>query len=235
MRISAVVPVYAETEALRRVVAGLVEAADRWLYEVLIVLAPPAPDETRRICARLAGDLAQVRVLEQARFPGLGWAVRQGINEAKGSHILLVDGDGEMDTATVPDLVRALQATGADLAVASRWMAGGRVIGYPRAKYPLTLGFQYAFRPFYRTRIHDLSLGYKLGRAEVLQKIAWRGRFHEIACETTLRPLHLGYQVVEVPTVWRRRGAGSSSNPFRRNFRYVAMAIWILLEQRPRR
>ena len=38
--------------------------------------------------------------------------------------------------------------------------------------------------------------------------------------------------MAEVPTVWVRRKEGQSSNPFRRNFRYVFKALAILLDPR---
>jgi hypothetical protein len=100
-------------------------------------------------------------------------------------------------------------------------------------KYLLNRGFQVLFRVLYRTRLHDLTLGFKLGRTDLLQAKRWRGEFHEVACETTVRMIRDGHVVVEVPTVWRRRTAGVSSNPFRRNFRYVAIALAVLVERRP--
>lgn len=232
-RISAVVPVYAETESLIAVVHGLHERLATFLFEVLIVVTPVAPAPTRDACDELVGRYATVRVLRQRRFPGLGWAVREGIAAARGSHILMIDADGEMDVSTAPLLLEALCCSGADMAVASRWMPGGGAEGYPRLKYVLNRGFQGVVRRLYRTHVHDVTLGFKLGRADLLQAKAWRATYHEVACETTLRMIRDGHRVVEVPTTWRRRTAGTSSNPLRRNVRYLALALALLIERRP--
>jgi dolichol-phosphate mannosyltransferase len=233
VRISVVVPVFAETESLALVVRGLFEVAGPWIEEVLIVQAPAAPASTRRVCTELSAHRPGVRVVEQSRSPGLGWAVRQGVAEARGSHILMIDGDGEMDVATVPLLMSAMVSRDADLVVASRWMEGGGAVGYPRGKRLLNRSFQRIFRILYRTPLHDLTLGFKLARADHLKQLAWRSQFHEVACESTLRMVRRGYRVVEVPTVWRRREQGSSNNPFHRNLRYLVLAVVILLERRP--
>jgi hypothetical protein len=43
-----------------------------------------------------------------------------------------------------------------------------------------------------------------------------------------MRPIRAGAKATEVPTVWVRRKEGESSNPFRRNFKYVWKALAIL-------
>jgi len=230
--LTAVVPVYAETDPLVDVVEGLIRELGDVLHEVRIILAAQAPTTTRAICMELADRIEVVHMSEQEHGPGLGWAVRQGIAESRGTHILLIDGDGEMDVKTVPAMVRLMEERGADLVVGSRWIPGGGAKGYSRPKRILNRGFQVIFRALYRTTLHDLTLGFKLGRGSMFKQLPWRGEFHEIACETTLRPLRAEYKVLEVPTVWRRRTEGTSSNPIRRNFRYVTTALRILFEFR---
>ena len=164
----------------------------------------------------------------QRENPGAGLAVRQGIAEATGTHILLMDGDGEMDAATVPEMVRALADSGADMVLGSRFAKGGGVEGYDPLKYVLNRGYQAIFRILFWVPVHDLTLGFKLARAEVFKAMPWNSQFHDIGCETTMRPIRAGYRVIEVPTVWRARTEGTTSNPFRNNFKYVwkALSIW---------
>jgi dolichol-phosphate mannosyltransferase len=172
-------------------------------------------------------DLVVVGV--QRKSPGVGFAFVQGVEEARGTLVLLMDSDGEMDPETVPGMLELLDRTGADLVVGSRWMKGGGAEGYEPLKLVLNRGFQLLFRALYRTRIHDLTFGFKLGRADVLKALPLEAQFQEIGCEVTLRALKAGRRVLEVPTVWRRRKAGASTNPLRRNFRYASLALSILL------
>jgi len=232
IRLTAVLLVFNEKESVSELVEGLCERVGDRLHEIILLLAPASPAETHAICDRLAREFPPVRVSIQERNPGAGWAVRQGIAEASGSHILLMDSDGEMDVETVPVMIAAAERSGADMVVASRWMRGGGVVGYDPVKQVLNRVYQLLFRILFLTPIHDLTLGFKLARRDVLQALPWNSQFHDIGCETTLRVIRAGYDVVEVPTVWRRRKEGSSSNPFRNNFRYVWKALAIRIGPR---
>jgi len=200
------------------------------LHEVILIVASRAPEETWAVCRAIEQRVPLARVSEQRENPGLGLGVRQGIAEASGTHVLLMDSDGEMSAETVPRMVAELRRARADMVVASRWMKGGGVEGYDRMKYFLNRGFQQLFRMLYRTRVHDLTLGFKLCRADIFKAMPWNSQFHDIGCETTLRPIRAGAVVSEVPTVWVRRKEGASSNPFRNNFKYVWKALAILLD-----
>jgi dolichol-phosphate mannosyltransferase len=133
-----------------------------------------------------------------------------------------------MDVATIPLMLAAMAQGNYGLVVGSRWMKGGGFVGYSRLKYWLNWGFQQLFRLIYWTKIHDLTYGYKLLRAELIHRVVWTSVMSEIGCETTLKPMWLGVPVIEVPTVWRARTQGRSTNKFLRNFRYLGMALRIL-------
>ena len=228
MRLSAALPVFAETNAVREVVEGLVELVGDKLHQVVLVTSKHSPSESVTVCEELARRFDPVEVSVQLHYPGLGLAVRQGIEECTGTHILLMDSDGEMDVGSVPTMIELLEREALDLVIASRWMKGGGTEGYDRVKYFLNLGYQKLFGLLFRTPITDLTLGFKLGGANVLQGFSWSGQYHEIGCETTLRPIRAGFRVGQVPTVWRCRKQGESNNSFMRNFRYVGMAWRIL-------
>ena len=228
VRLSVSTPVLAETEAvLREFIGGVYRLVGDELHEVVVILSAAAPEDTVRACRRLEAEHGRLRVVEQRENPGLGRAVRQGIFECTGSHILIIDSDGEMDVETVPTMLRALKERDLDLVVASRWMEGGGIEGYDTLKYYLNILYHRLFGFLYGTPISDLTLGFKLGRADMLQSFEYHGVFHEIGCETTLRPIRAGYRVGQVPTVWRKRKEGASSNTFWMNLRYVAMALSI--------
>lgn len=228
-RISAVLPAFRETETLVDLVGRLRDLLGPDLHEVRIVVSPKSPPETLAACEAAKALFSPVHVMVQSRYPGVGFAYRDGIHAAEGDVVLLMDTDGEFDPVTVPLLLSKWRETGADLVVGSRFAKGGGVEGYPPVKYLLNRGYQLLFRLLYRTRIHDLTFGFKLGRAVVLKSLPLAAQFQEIGAEVTLRSLRAGYRVEEVPTVWRARIAGASTNPLRRNLKYAWLALGILL------
>lgn len=232
MRLSVVLPVHSETEVLREVTAKLVSLIGPDLHEILFIVSPRSPDATLAVVEGLARQYPAVRWEAQRDNPGLGYAVRQGLRSVSGTHVLMMDSDGEMAPETVPAMIAKMRETGCDLVVASRWMKGGGVVGYDPKKYWLNRGFQGLFRLFYQTRIHDLTLGFKLARVEKIREVTWTSQFHNFSMETTLRPIRLGWRVEEVPTTWVARQSGASQNPFRRNLLYATTALRILAQGR---
>lgn len=232
-RISAILPAFAETRSLVELAADLRRLLGDDLAELRIVISPKSPPETRAACEEVRALYPDVHVAVQRQSPGVGYAYRDGIEAARGDLLLLMDTDGEFDAATAPLMLAKLRETGADLVVGSRWTRRGGVEGYPRGKYLLNRVYQALFRLLYRTRAHDLTFGYKLGRADVLKSLALTAQFQEIGCEVTLRALRGGFRVEEVPTVWRCRKEGVSTNPLKRNLKYATLALSILFARRP--
>lgn len=233
-RISVVLPVFAETSTVTEVIDALEASCGDRLLEVLVVLAPRSPDDTVALCRERAARDEKVSVLVQRQSPGVGFAFRDGIEQARGERILLMDSDGEMDSATVPVMVARMDATGADLVVASRWARGGGVEGYEPLKLVLNRGYQLLFRLLYRTRVTDLTFGFKLARAGRLKALPLTAQFQEIGADVTLRAIRARWKVEEVPTVWRKRKEGVSTNPLKRNLRYASLAVQILRTRRDR-
>jgi dolichol-phosphate mannosyltransferase len=228
-RIGVVLPVYSETATVRQIVDWLRENLENQLEEILIVLSPRSAAPSREVCEGLAAEDPLIRLHVQEHNPGLGHAVREGLARIQGNLVLLMDSDGEMENETVLRMLAVMTAGGPALVVASRWEKGGGFVGYSRLKCLLNWGFQQFFRVLFWTSIRDLTYGFKLMRAELARRIAWEGTLHEIASETTLKPIRLGVSVAQVPSRWTARAQGASKNTFWRNFRYVAMAVKILV------
>jgi dolichol-phosphate mannosyltransferase len=226
--ISVIVPVYSETESLRRIVGWLLDHLRDRLLEILLVVSPESTDESKRVCASLAGEHPEVHVHVQQENPGLGRAIRQGFRASRGRWVLMIDADGEMEIEAVPRMIAAMEQGDYGLIVASRWLRGGGFQGYGRLKYVLNWTFQQVFRVLFRTSTHDLTYGCKLIRGDLARQIPWEATLHEICCETTLRPIRLGVAVAEVPCVWTARKQGVSKNTFWRNLRYLDTAIHVL-------
>jgi dolichol-phosphate mannosyltransferase len=224
-RISVVLPVYSETDSVRQVVDWLMATLGGKLLEIIIVASPKSSPESRQVCEALTVRYPQVRLESQRVNPGLGNAVRQGLARTRGDWVLMMDSDGEMENETVLRMIDKLAEDDYQLVVASRWIRGGGFSGYGGFKYYLNWAFQQIFRIIFWTGLHDLTYGFKLLRGDLARDIEWEGTLHEIACETTLKPVRLGVPVAEVPSRWTARTQGVSKNSFLRNFRYVRTAL----------
>lgn len=226
-RISVVLPVFSETDSIREVVNGLKDILAGRLLEIVIVMSPKSGPETRAVCEEMVKSDSRIRLQVQQLNPGLGNGVREGYAATTGNWVLNIDSDGEMEMDTVRRMLEKIDTGQYDLVVASRWMKGGGFSGYSPLKYVLNYGFQQLFRILYWTQVNDLTYGFKLMRGELARGIVWVGVMHEIACETTMKPIKLGARACAVPSKWTARVQGQSKNTFWRTFRYVSMALKI--------
>ena len=225
MRISALVPVYSETDLLIATLERLKASLGPLLGEFLIIASPKSSKECLDLCQKLAQSDPIVRTYIQSEKPGIGWAYRELIPHMTGTHGLIISSDLETNPDDAAIMAKAAQESGADIVCASRWLRSGSFTGYDPIKLVLNYGYNSIFRTLYGIRIHDITFGYRLMKAEVLRSVNWEYGRHEFCAEMLLKPVRLGYTAVEVPTRWVKRPEGESKNTFMRNFKF-ASAAW---------
>jgi dolichol-phosphate mannosyltransferase len=137
--------------------------------------------------------------------------------------IVQMDADFSHDPADVPRLVAA--TSGADLALGSRYVAGGRVGEWGAARRQISrLGSAYA-RAWLGVGVRDLTGGFKCFRREVLEEIGIEtveALGYAFQVETTYRAIKAGFRVVEVPIYFHDRRVGES----KMSRAIVAEAAW---------
>ncbi|HWP32520.1 MAG TPA: glycosyltransferase, partial [Solirubrobacterales bacterium] len=137
--------------------------------------------------------------------------------------ILEMDADFSHDPADLPRLIAATER--ADLAIGSRYVKGGGVEEWgPLRRVVSRVGSAYA-RLVLGVRVRDLTGGFKCFRREVLEAIdldSVHSRGYAFQVEMTYRAIELGFDVVEVPIVFRDRRAGTS----KMSGAIVLEAIW---------
>jgi dolichol-phosphate mannosyltransferase len=229
--LSVVVPAYNEKDSLIYNVRQALK--NKEVFEVIIIVAAGAAQETLRICQELSVTENRVVYYIQKQNPGLGYALREAFELVRGTHVQILYADCESDPEAIPAFIHKARETGADMVVGSRWMPGGKVYHYPPVRYFFNRAYQQFFRILFHTHVHDLTFGYNLIKTSVLRNILWQGKKHEIATEMVLKALKLGCHLEEIPVVWRRRNEGKSKLVLMRYLYYPFMAISIFI--RPKR
>ena len=228
IKLSVLVTVYSETFSIVETINRIRAKNRQYIHEIILVVSPKSSNECMEICKKLETENIDIKIHIQKNNPGVGWAIREGMDLAEGNYVALLSADLETEPEAVDRMVMKIEATGCDLLIGNRWMKGGGFTNYDPLKYVLNWIFQLVFSALFRTRIGDLTYGLKVMRKEMVDAIEWTGTFHEIFIETTIRPIHGGYHVEQVPTVWVGRIEGESKNTFLRNFRYVNLAFKVL-------
>ena len=141
----------------------------------------------------------------------------------------------ETEPEAIDRMVMEIERTGCQVVIANRWMKGGGFQNYHPAKRVLNWLFQQVFKRIFATGVGDLTYGLKILSKDLADAISWEGTLHEIALETTIKPILMKAAIRQVPTIWSGRREGISKNSFLINCRYVWLALrlaWIFPEKR---
>jgi dolichol-phosphate mannosyltransferase len=203
-------PTYNERENLEQMLRALAPYGVR-----VLVIDDNSPDGTGQIADELARELDFVSVLHRTHKEGLGPAYLAGFRRALADgadYVLEMDCDFSHDPADVPRLIAAVD-NGADLALGSRYVAGGGTENWGLTRRVVSAGGSLYARVLLGLRVHDLTGGFKCYRRAVLEHIdldAIRAKGYAFQIEGTYRTIRAGYTVVEVPIRFVDRTAGQS-------------------------
>jgi dolichol-phosphate mannosyltransferase len=220
-----VLPTYNEAENLQ----ALVTKARQCLpaEASILIVDDSSPDGTGDLADRIAAADPGVEVMHRPIKEGLGPAYIAGFGralEAGAGRVMEMDVDFSHDPADLPRLLAAVDG-GADLAIGSRYMAGGRVEDWPAIRRLISRSGSTYARRVLGVPIQDLTGGFKCFRREVLEAIDFasvRSKGYSFQIEMTYRAIERGFRVIEVPIVFRDRRVGSS----KMNHWIVAEAAW---------
>ena len=205
-----VLPTFNERDNLERVVTGV-----RHLGHDVLIVDDASPDGTGEIADGLAASDSGVRVLHRERKLGLGSAYEDAfrIGLAEGSALLVeMDADGSHRSQDLEAIVDAARGSGG-LAVGSRYMRGGQIVGWPAHRLLLSWGANVYCRTLLGLQVRDCTSGFRCYTRELLSSIDLDGivsQGYSFQIEMVHRTVRLGYPVVEVPIRFEDRIAGAS-------------------------
>ncbi len=238
------IPAYNEERNL----GSLVEQIDRAMsaagldYRIVIV-DDGSTDGTPGIIRKLAKDFPIISLRNDPNM-GLGVTLRRALKRAAelagpGDAIVTMDGDGTHDPAYVPALLELLEG-GADVAIASRFAAGGGVRGVSALRRVLSSGAGFLLRIFFPMKgIKDYTSGFRAYRATALKKAFdllgerfMREAGFSVSPEIILELRGLGAAVQEAPFVLRYdlKGGESKIRIARTISQYLRLITRIKLE-----
>ena len=219
-------PTFNERDNLEPMVHALGEVIDP-ARDVVLVVDDNSPDGTGEVAYRLAGELPWVQVLHRRHKEGLGRAYVAAFERAlaAGAELVLeIDCDFSHDPGVVPELIAACEG-GADVALGSRYVAGGGTRNWGLVRRIVSRGGSLYARLLLGVSVRDLTGGFKCFRREVLEGIdlgAVTTGGYAFQIEITYRALRRGFSVVELPITFVDRVAGGS----KMTGGIVAEAVW---------
>lgn len=205
VELSIVIPAYMEEENLRLLLPRLRKTVETVIasFEILIVDTRDPRDSTRQVC-----EESRVSYLNRRGSDSFGAAVRTGISQSRGRHVLFMDADGSHPPEFIPRLLEFKEDF--DVVIASRYIGGGHTENTPVLIWmSRVLNMTYAL--VLNIRCRDVSNSFKIYRGEELRAVQLRCENFDIVEEILVKlsrrhPL----TIKEVPFTFKKRMFGES-------------------------
>jgi len=204
--LSVIIPTYNERESL----PGLIQRLSA-LHDIpieVVVVDDASPDGTGTLAEDLARQLTlPIRVVHRPGKRGLASAVIDGGSVARGESLTVMDADLSHPPEVLPALFSAL-AAGAEIAIASRYVAGGGIRGWPPHRRLISRTATALARSLLGLNVRDPLSGFFAVRRELLVGTHYLGLGYKLLLE--ILATHRNRRVVEVPYEFIDRQYGQS-------------------------
>jgi dolichol-phosphate mannosyltransferase len=223
IELSLIVPTYNERKTLTLLVEQLSQLLDPvypGAYEIIVV-DDDSPDRTWELAQQLIATYPQLRVMRRQQERGLSTAVIRGWQVAQGRLLGVIDGDLQHPPEILLKLL-AVMDDGADLALASRHVAGGGVSDWGLVRRFLSRGAQLLgliLLPQVVGRVCDPMSGYFLMHRDAIAEVQLDPRGYKILLEVLGRGRV--HQVAEIGYVFQERQAGASKVTWKQYVDYL--------------
>ena len=208
-----VIPTYNERENVAAMAAAVLEnlpSGGRLLF-----LDDNSPDGTGAIIDGLCARDPRIAVLHRVKKEGLGRAYVAGFARALAlgaTHVVEMDCDFSHDPKDIPRMLAAV--ADADVVVGSRYVKGGRCVGWPFRRWFVSF-FGGRFIRFVRgVPVQDPTGGFKCFTRAALERLgdfsAIRSFGYSFQMEMNWRMAQMGLRLKEIPITFTERRAGTS-------------------------
>ena len=208
-----VIPTYNERENVAAMATAVLEnlpAGGRLLF-----LDDNSPDGTGAIIDGLCARDPRIAVLHRVKKEGLGRAYVAGFARALAlgaTHVVEMDCDFSHDPKDIPRMLAAV--ADADVVVGSRYVKGGRCVGWPFRRWFVSFFGGRFIRFVLGVPVQDPTGGFKCFTRAALERLgdfsAIRSFGYSFQMEMNWRMAQMGLRLKEIPITFTERRAGTS-------------------------
>jgi dolichol-phosphate mannosyltransferase len=234
--LSVIIPTYNESENILNLLDSIREKIPSFLNTEIIVVDDNSPDRTAELaeCYSQSLDKANMKDREsglseskthedthrQTNFSlsvirrdgkrGLVSAIMEGIKFSKGQSVLVMDADLSHSPDSIPKMIHELSSPDIDIVVASRYMSGGSIIGWPFKRRLISKGAikiaKYGLR--LNKQVTDPMSGFFALKRHIIDKVRIDSAGYKILLEILVKSNEA--KVKEIPYTFTNRKAGKS-------------------------
>ncbi len=135
-QISIIIPTYNESKNIINILHSIEKIIPNNILTQAIVVDDNSPDGTGKIVEDYLKNFKKItnytiEIIHRKAKDGLGSAILKGIQHATGDTIVVMDSDFSHPPQIIPKLIESVKKYQYDIAVASRYIKGGKIQGWP--------------------------------------------------------------------------------------------------------
>jgi len=195
MKISVVIPTKNEEKNLPTVLKEL----PKYISEIIVVDGH-STDNTVKIAKRYGAKVLYENI-------GKGYALRRGMEAARGDIIITMDADCSHRCVEIGLLVEAIKS-GFDIVMGSRFIQGGGTEDMPWLRVAGNKMFVRLVNVLWGTNYSDLCYGYRAFRKTALKKLQLKSDGFGIETEIAIKAAKKHLRTIEIPSYEKVRNHG---------------------------
>ena len=211
-QVSVIIPTFNESENICNVLQSLKECLPKIDLEAIVV-DDNSPDGTGKIVEEYIKSMKNVAgysisVVHRKAKEGLSSAILDGLKNSKGETVIVMDSDLSHPPQIIPKMLDTIKQTQCDIVVASRYIKGGAIQGWPfKRKLMSTVATKIA-KIGLNISTDDPMSGFFAFRRKIIEGVKFDAIGYKILLELLVKTK--GVKVEEIPYTFTDRKFGSS-------------------------
>lgn len=213
MQTTVVIPTYNERDNIVNLINDIFSQPIENLK--VIVVDDNSPDKTSELVSSIQSIYPNLYLIKRYNKLGLGSAYIAGFKKAMalGADLIVeMDADYSHDPKDISRLIEVC-TDGFHLAIGSRKIKGGKIIGWNFKRKLMSHGAMIIARFFLRLRVKDVTAGFRCYKREVLEKInldSIKSNGYAFQEEMLYRTQKNKFHIKEIPVIFTDRKLGTS-------------------------
>jgi len=212
-QVSIIVPTYNESKNIIGILKSIRESIPKGIYTETIVVDDNSPDGTGKIVEDYISSIKKIAentidIIHRKAKNGLSSAILNGIQNAKGETIVVMDSDFSHPPQIIPKMIEAIKQYQCDLVVASRYITGGNIQGLTTKRKLMSKIATVIAKKGLGVKIKDPMSGFFAFKKNIIKELNFDALGYKFLLEILVKTKDI--HIKEIPYTFENRKFGSS-------------------------
>jgi dolichol-phosphate mannosyltransferase len=212
LAVSVIIPTFNESQNILKMLKSVSTSLPEGLAAEIIVVDDNSPDGTAEIAKREALSIGngqiQIKVINRPSKLGLSSAILAGVQTSNGEIVVVMDADFSHPPETIPHMIGELKKGDCEIVIASRYVSGGSVSGWPIRRKIMSRGATKIAQYGLGIGVNDPMSGFFAFKRWIVDDVEFDAIGYKMLLEILVKAK--GVRIREIPYTFTNRRIGAS-------------------------